>query len=197
MFVYEHPTINALGEFIADLVSPKEMAQIIRSEVEQMLTLVERYSSDFPEHIPSVVLNKKKRDGDVILITGTTGSIGANTLAELLESPKVEKVYALNRPHRKGVPLIARQKLALTNQGLEGDLVLSEKLVMLEGDLGRPCLGLEESIQQEVCNEICRRGSRPHANPYVLLDARFAYAHNAYRYAALPFFCSSVIDTFD
>ena len=117
-----------------------------------MLTLVEKYSSDFPEHVPSTVLNKKKRGGDVILITGTTGSIGASTLAELLESSKVEKVYALNRPHKNGLPLAIRQKRGFTSQGLKGDLVHSEKLVMLEGDMGRPCLGLEESIQQEVCN---------------------------------------------
>lgn len=153
MFVYEHPTINGLGEFIADLVSPKEMAQTIRSEVEQMLTLVGRYTSDFPEHTPATVLNKKKRGGDVVLITGSTGSIGASTLVELLESPKVERVYALNRPHKKGLSLISRQKLAITNQGLNGDLVFSKKLVLLEGNLGRPCLGLEKSVQREVRNE--------------------------------------------
>ena len=185
-FVYEHPTINALGEFIADLVSPKEMAQIIRSEVQQMLTLVGKYSSDFPEHVPSTVLNKKKRGGDVILITGTTGSIGASTLAELLESPKVEKVYALNRPHKKGLPLTIRQKRAFTSQGLKGNLVLSEKLVMLEGDLGRPCLGLEGSIQQEVCNKIhhCLLSS---CTPVCsVLDAELAYTYYAYRYAPSP-----------
>jgi len=123
-----------------------------------MLTLVGKYSYDFPEHISSTALNKKKRGGDVILITGTTGSIGASTLAELLESSEVEKVYALNRVHKRGLPLITRQKRAFTSQGLKGDLVLSEKLVMLEGDLGRPCLGLEESIQQEVCNKIHHHG---------------------------------------
>lgn len=154
VFVYEHPTINELGEFVANLVSPREMAQTIRSEVEQMLALVGKYSFDFPEHTPSTVLSEKRCDGDVILITGTTGSIGASTLAELLASPKVEKVYALNRAHRRGSPLITRQKLALTSQGLDGDIVFSEKLVMLEGDLGRPCLGLEESIQKRVRNGI-------------------------------------------
>ena len=148
-FVYEHPTINALGAFVADLVSPGEMAQIIRSEVDQMFTLVRKYGSNFPEHTQSTALNKM-RSGDVVLITGTTGSIGASTLAELLESPKVEKVYALSRFHRKGLPLIIRQKLALINQGLRGDLIHSEKLVILEGDLARPCLGLDESIRQEV-----------------------------------------------
>ena len=168
-FVYEYPTINALGEFIANLVSPKEMAQTIRSEVEQMLTLVGKYSSDFPEHTSSTVLSKRRRGGDVILITGSTGSIGASTLAELLESPKVEKVYALNRPHRKGIPLTTRQKFAFTSQGLKGDLVYSEKLVMLEGNLGRPCLGLEESIQQKVCNGFRHHGPRLHANPDVFL----------------------------
>jgi len=149
-FVYEYPTINALGAFIANLVSPGEIAQIIRSEVEQMLALVGKYGSDFPKYTPSI-LSKKKRGGDIVLITGTTGSIGASTLAELLESPKVEKVYALNRLHRKGLPLITRQELALVSQGLKGDLIFSEKLVILEGDLGRPCLGLEESILRKVC----------------------------------------------
>ena len=135
--------------FIADLVSPGEIAQIIRSEVDQMLNLARKYGSSFPEHTSSTTLNEK-RIGDIVLITGTTGSIGASTLAELLESPKVEKVYALNRFHRKGPPLIIRQKLALISQGLKGDLIHSEKLVILEGDLGRPGLGLEESILQEV-----------------------------------------------
>ena len=134
-----------------------------------MLALVGKYSSDFPEHTPSAVLSKKKCGGDVVLITGSTGSIGASTLAELLESPKVEKVYAFNRLRKEGPPLIARQKLSLISQGLKEDLVLSEKLVMLEGDLGRPCLGLEESIQREA-----RNGShhhlRPHADPYVFFS---------------------------
>ena len=58
IFVYEHLTINALGEFIANLVSPKEMTQTISSEVEQMVALVGKYSSDFPEHTPSTVLSK-------------------------------------------------------------------------------------------------------------------------------------------
>jgi len=151
-FVYEHPTINALGVFITDLVSPGEIAQIIRSEVDRMLTLVRKYGSNFPKYSQSTTLDKK-RSGDVVLITGTTGSVGASTLAELLESPKVEKVYALNRFHRKGLPLIIRQKLAFISQGLRGNLIHSEKLVILEGDLARPCLGLEESIRQEVCDE--------------------------------------------
>ena len=150
-FVYENPTVSALGEFVADLVSPKAVAKTLRSEVEKMVALVKKYSSDFPKHTPSAPLNEK-RGGDVVLITGTTGSIGASTLAELLDSPEVEKVYALNRPHKKGLPLVIRQRLALTSQGLAGDLVLSEKLVMLEGDMGRPCLGLEASIQREVRN---------------------------------------------
>ena len=153
-FVYENPTINALAGFVANLASPKEMAQVVRSKVEKMLDMVGKYGSDFPEYLPLAALDKK-RSGDVVLITGTTGSIGASTLAELLESPKVEKVYALNRSHKKG-PLSLRQKLAFTSQGLNGDLVLSKKLVMLEGDLGRPCLGLEDSTQQEVRDRLTR-----------------------------------------
>jgi len=149
-----------------------------------MLTLVGKYSSDFPEHTPSAVLNKRRRGGDVVLITGTTGSIGASTLAELLESPKVEKVYALNRPHKKGLPLITRQKFAFTSQGLKGDSVLSQKLVMLEGDLGRPCFGLKESVQREVCNGFPHCCPGPHANSYPL-DAGVVDTHHAYRYVAL------------
>jgi hypothetical protein len=131
-------------------VSPKEIERTLRSEVEQMLMLVEKYCFGFAEHTPSTPLSNDDRGGDVVLITGTTGSVGASTLAELLGSPKVKRVYALNRSHRKGPPLLARQKLAFSNQGLEEDLVDSEKLVILEGDLGHPCLGLEESVRNEV-----------------------------------------------
>jgi len=129
-----------------------------------MLTLVKKHGSNFPEHTQSTPLNKYS--GDVVLITGTTGSIGASTLAELLESPKVEKVYALNRFHRNGLPLITRQKLALISQGLRGDLIHSEKLVILEGDLARPGLGLEESIRQEVSMRRLYHYPFPHTNPY-------------------------------
>ena len=199
-FIYEHPTINALGEFVANLVSPKEMAQTIRSEVEHMHAMVEKYSYDFPEHTPSTVLNKRKRGGDVILITGTTGSVGASTLAELLESPKVEKVYALNRPHRKGLPLVTRQELALTSQGLKGDLVLSEKLVMLEGNLGRPCLGLEESIQQEVCNRFryhtppssCKPGCFPQIRDSLTHIMHVGTLHHLSACPSLPYAWSSI-----
>ena len=183
-FVYEHPTINELGAFIANLVSPGEIAQIIHSEVEQMHALVEKYGSDFPQNTPSTV-SKRKRGGDVVLITGTTGSIGASTLAELLESPKVKRVYALNRPHRRGLPLVTRQKLALISQGLRGDLIHSEKLVVLEGDLGRPCLGLEESIRQKVYDRfiIALISSRKLISD---LDAKLANAYNASWYVASP-----------
>ena len=59
-----------------------------------MLELVERYSAAFPRFTPSA--SGLLGDGDVVLLTGSTGSLGSNILASLLQSPRVLLIYCLS-----------------------------------------------------------------------------------------------------
>lgn len=82
----------------------------------------------------------------VVVLTGSTGGIGAHLLAVLLEEPKITKVYTLNR----GNHVVHRQKVSFEDKQLPVDLLDTPKLTQLAADLSREDLGLEPDILNEV-----------------------------------------------
>ena len=114
---------------------------------ERVSQVVNTYTEGFPSASRS--LATRSEDGDVILVTGTTGSLGCYLLATLLVlSPTVRRVYALNRASKIG--LKDRQCMSLTDRGLDGDLVDCSKLVLLVGDITKPMMGLLPDVYTEV-----------------------------------------------
>ena len=116
-----------------------------------MEAMVEQFSQNFPKHVPSP--NTAAPPGDVILLTGATGALGATLLGLLVPLPEVTRVYVLNRRSPTGVPLLQRQMEALTEAGFDPASVLkSEKVVLLETDLPKERLGLSQALYDEVSN---------------------------------------------
>ena len=113
---------------------------------ERVSQVVNTYTEGFPSASRS--LATRSEDGDVILVTGTTGSLGCYLLATLLVSPTVRRVYGLNRASKIG--LKDRQRMSLTDRGLDGDLVDCSKLVLLIGDITKPMMGLLPDVYTEV-----------------------------------------------
>ena len=111
--------------------------------------LVEKYTQDFPIHKPAGVVT---HHGDVVLVTGTTGAIGSNTLAELYGSPNVTRIVVLAR--KSAVPVYVRQKKALEDRGLDPAIIDSSKINLLEGDPTLPGFGLEDDILLELSSTI-------------------------------------------
>jgi len=146
-FVYHNPSVSALGKFIHDLTSAGVSRQLDNT-VEEMTELVEKYTRDFPVHEPGGTAHH----GDVILITGTTGAIGSNTLAELHDSPNVTRIVVLAR--KSTVPISIRQRKALEDRGLDPSIVDSSKINLLEGDPALPGLGLEDRVSVELTSII-------------------------------------------
>lgn len=131
-----------------------------------MLDMVTKYSQNFKAHQGSIPISTK----DVVVITGSTGSIGAYVLAELIASPKVARVYALNRRSYSS-NLFHRQKEALLLRGLDPVLAESPKLVLLEADLARPSFGLVDSkFHEEV--SLTRPAKRYDAKVIFRFDVR-------------------------
>lgn len=87
-----------------------------------------------------------------VVVTGTTGVLGAYLLASLLESDAVEMVWTLNRKSKEGI--LARQKATFDDKALDVRLLDCEKLVMLEADLEAENFGLNDSVYQEVSADI-------------------------------------------
>ncbi|KAL0564613.1 hypothetical protein V5O48_017429 [Marasmius crinis-equi] len=70
----------------------------------------------------------------VVVITGTTGTLGSCLLADLISDDSVSRVYALNRANKKQ-SLEARQRKAFQEKGLDEKLLDSGKVKMLVVDL--------------------------------------------------------------
>ena len=115
----------------------------------ELQALVDRFTESFP---PRLTLNGSAfmapRE-NVYLLTGTTGCLGSNMLAQLLEATATMRVYAFNRPS-KTTTLRARQLSSFKQRGLNRDLLSSEKLVYVEGDLSAPGFALDRKLYGEV-----------------------------------------------
>lgn len=126
------------------------------TKVSEMRSLVTKYTSNFPtrRHVPSSEptppLSSPGPVLDTVLLVGSRGGIGANLLAQLLQSAQVGRVYALNRARTDGKTDQKRQADEFDVQGLGNSLAYSEKLALLEGDTAHPTLGLPDSVFAKV-----------------------------------------------
>ena len=156
-FVYENPTITRLAQFVHSLASgshesaddsPKAKADIMRA-------MAEKYSADLKPGAGGDQRDTPRAHEDVVLVTGTTGSLGCSILASLIEDTRVSKIYALNRVAEGAGSLRERQRKALESRGLDPSLIDSDKVVLLVGDTTARNLGLEEHTYLEACLYLC------------------------------------------
>lgn len=113
--------------------------------MKEMTDLVGKYAQDFPPHKPAGCTMPQ---GDVVLITGTTGAIGSNTLAELYKTSRIARIIVLAR--KSITPISVRQKKALEDRGLDPSTVDSPKITLLEGDPSLPDFGLPGDVFLEL-----------------------------------------------
>ncbi|KAK7470239.1 hypothetical protein VKT23_001674 [Stygiomarasmius scandens] len=150
-FVYEHPTIASLAAFVSSAVhngtlgGARGFEAQVKADVEGMRQMVEKYSKNFAsasnEKLPT-------NDRKVVLMTGSTGGVGAHILARLLEDATVEKVYALIR--KGSVDINTKQVNAFVERGVDVELIKSGKLILLEANLSEKKFGLEEGVFEKL-----------------------------------------------
>lgn len=110
-----------------------------------MKEMVEKYVKDLPVHTGT-----RQPDGEVVLLTGSTGGFGCHVLAKLVENGTIKRVYAINRPS-SDFDLRERQRRALLDQGLNLSIIDKSKVVLLEADLNVAKFGLDENVYHQVC----------------------------------------------
>ncbi|KAL4976239.1 hypothetical protein BDW66DRAFT_151186 [Aspergillus desertorum] len=100
---------------------------------------VARYTAGF---IPPVSSRSSAQEssGNVVIITGATGSLGSHLVASFARNPSVLTVVCLNR--RSKTPGTLRQSQALSSRKLELTEAESSKLRVLDGNTSEPHLGL-------------------------------------------------------
>lgn len=147
--VYSHPTVERLARYILSLVNNIDPdASPAKTRPQLIEEMIEKYSQglDAPFPPPKIPLNTEKHH---VLLTGSTGNLGAELLAGLLSNESVHRVYALNRPSSKA-SMLDRHSTRFEDKGLDTSSLLSPKLVFLEGDSSNDNLGLPENLLDEV-----------------------------------------------
>ena len=116
-----------------DCVTPSN-SEASASLITAMEALVSKYSRGFGVHTPSSSPSPQPA-GPVVLIAGTTGSVGASFLSLLLEDETISKIYALNRKGSSGLSITERHRIIFDKQNLEYNTILKglerERLVFL------------------------------------------------------------------
>ncbi|KAF7352571.1 Acetyl-CoA synthetase-like protein [Mycena venus] len=147
-FVYDHPSISSLAAFVLSLVSGKVQESSSLSSETAMNEMVFKSTHNFPKHTGKA--DSPSSGAKVVVVTGTTGELGCYLLSQLVNDSSVRLVYALNRASRNAQSLRERQTTALIDRGLEADILDSEKVVLLEGDLSAAQFNMAKSVYQKM-----------------------------------------------
>ena len=99
--VYENPSIEKLARAISRLLDLDD-STVTSTKTDQkservtaMSVMAEKYSQGFEK--PDVSAKATKDTDLYIALTGSTGSFGGRLLCELLQDPKIAKIYCLDR----------------------------------------------------------------------------------------------------
>ncbi|CUS09998.1 unnamed protein product [Tuber aestivum] len=149
--VFEKPTVRKLARHLYRLrTGEAEKEDDGQSQIEIMKGLVEKYSH-FEQHVPA----NSDKQGDYIIVTGATGSLGAHLVSQLATKPSTLKVYCLVRAkdqpsaHERTIQSL---KLRRTYEDLSAASL--SKIIALPSDLSDPHLGLSEDVYAELLDSI-------------------------------------------
>lgn len=150
--VYQYPTINALAIYVLGRAQEHDTSATesdIHARVQAIEDMVRKYSLPNPAPSASSDIVHGVRD-PVVLITGSTGHLGAHVLQLLLRDPRVKRVYTLNRVSPLGRTIISRHLDRFRDLGLNEQLLRSATLVHIEADAAAERLGLDSALYEEV-----------------------------------------------
>ncbi|GJN72092.1 L-aminoadipate-semialdehyde dehydrogenase [Purpureocillium lilacinum] len=133
--IYANPTPRQLAAYLLSTINGGESTQSDEErEIAALKGLISKYTKDLPT--PHAHRPDPFSDAQTVLVTGTTGSLGAYLLDHLCKLPQVGKVIALNRGKNGGK---LRQGPISAARGLSTDF---SKVEFLRANLAMPHLGV-------------------------------------------------------
>ncbi|AEO60450.1 hypothetical protein MYCTH_2309658 [Thermothelomyces thermophilus ATCC 42464] len=149
--IYGHPTARRLAEYLFSVVNQKGQDATSgepQHEDHAMEAILEKYTRDMPR-APTAGKPAPADEGQVIIITGTTGTLGSYTLDIASRCPRVRKVICLNRSDDAE----ARQRRSNAERGLHIDFSKAE---FLRADMSKHDLGLGREAYERLLHEVDR-----------------------------------------
>ncbi|KAF4995614.1 hypothetical protein FGRMN_5005 [Fusarium graminum] len=146
--VYRHPTAKQLAAYILSIEKGVESEDEDAKQMQEAERLAAKYIDNMPS--PSNGKQEPSNDDQTVVITGTTGSLGAYMLDRLCKLPSVKKVIALNRDEDGGQ---SRQLSSNGSRGLTQDL---SKVTFLCVNLSLPNWGLDQETYRSLLVSVDR-----------------------------------------
>ena len=146
--VFEKGNIKALATYLYSLRTGEDIPEN-DDEIQVMRDLIEKYSS-FTQHFP---FTSKYPEGQVVVVTGATGNLGAFIVEELLSNPEVVEVWALVRaPGQASAG--ARVMRSLESREIKLTERQLSKLYALPSDLSQPNIGLDNDVLERLLSSV-------------------------------------------
>ncbi|KAI1783602.1 ketoacyl-synt-domain-containing protein [Ganoderma leucocontextum] len=120
----------------------------------EMQALLAELTADLPSHPAPTSEGRSGQRYGAIVVTGTTGSVGAHILEHLLQDSPYSKVYALVRYGEDVVVTVARQFDAFSSRGLDIHLLTSERLAVVGCAFEEDRLGLTMEAYEEIRSSV-------------------------------------------
>lgn len=144
--VYEHPSISQLSDYLLALNSGATVQSAADKAHATMVSLVDKWAAQIDVTAASSASDERSSSGEVVVLTGATGSLGAHILDQLTRRPEVSQVICLSRAKDDADSLErVRQSLALRKR-----TVPMGKVVSYAADVNRPDLGLSPSVYDSI-----------------------------------------------
>lgn len=142
--IYSNPTVSQMASKVMAMTGKDSQTNDsigTRDRVKDMRSLFVQYAQD-------LAMNGRKakevgpKTPKVVILTGSTGSVGLYLLDALLKYQSISKVYCFNRANKS--PPEVRQHQANEVNGLTTNSS-SNRVIFLKTDLSQPSLGLSRS----------------------------------------------------
>ncbi|KAI0973640.1 hypothetical protein F4678DRAFT_486821 [Xylaria arbuscula] len=141
--IYANPNMAALTDAISAIINGRVSSN--GDYKEKMEELYQLYKKDLP--ISGRETSPKSLVRGVILLTGSTGSLGSYILDSLQDDDRVSRIYCLCRG-----PNSSRRQLGL--QASKGLQPLSKKVQCLDADLTESHFGLPTTTYKELVDQV-------------------------------------------
>ncbi|KAF8592220.1 acetyl-CoA synthetase-like protein [Ramaria rubella] len=138
--VYTHPTINQIASFVLHCIyGTKSTSSNGITKQSRLEKCIRRFSEFTPNRI-------------VVVLTGSTGSLGCHVLDHLLRRDDVKRIHCLLR----GEASVDRYKVAFSDKSLPVEWCFHNdgKLKLHEADFSKPDLGLSGQLLELLREEV-------------------------------------------
>lgn len=147
--IYAHPTINKLSAVFFGIIHDTHNSSddLVESQLRTMKDYRAKYAANLPNNSGKWREHRPK-DGNTIILTGSTGSLGSYVLESLAQHSSIKRIYCLNRSGEG----MKKQAEVSQPRGLM-TAWSTHKVRFLKADLSKPSFGLNSLQYQKLLQQ--------------------------------------------